>query len=556
MDRQVISYLKDYFCTPPELGGFGWSNTDFAHLTSFFTGFYAGMTILAGWIIDRIGTKMGLALSLIVWSVFGILNAFVGRVITTHVLVRSAFGIGEAGNFPASIKTVAEWFPKRERALATGIFNSGTNCGAMIAALFVPWCLYHYGNEKGWKMAFILTGAVGFIWLIFWFWLYDTPSKSKRLSQAEYDYIHSDRDEVQPQDKPVKKRATNIFSFAGRVPRSAFWGMTIMIHILCVFIYFITEKIVGPNVLQNKPSLIFFAVAVAVALAASLALHVRRWHDQDKSGWLALTYIVPVVAGFGSVIAFGFENHIYLVAVALALIVMVIAGFKEGLAGPDKFGNTASPGLLGHRQTWSFFVGKLMTDGIWWFYLFWLPDYLVKQFNMKIHDTMWPTFIVYGVAIVGSVYGGSLPMTLMKRGMPVYKARMTAMFILAVCPLVVLSTQYFGNVSHFGDMAKYYAVAVICIGAAAHQAWSANLFTTVSDMFPKSSVGSVTGIGAMAGGLGGVIVQLIAGTLTDTYKQTPSTAYMIMFVICAFSYLIAWGGMKLLVPRHKPITDL
>ena len=556
MDRQVISYLKDYFCTPPEQGGFGWSNTDFSHLTAFFTGFYAGMTILAGWIIDTIGTKMGLALSLIVWSVFGILNAFVGRLVAMHLVVRSAFGVGEAGNFPASIKTVAEWFPKRERALATGIFNSGTNLGAMIAALFVPWCLYHYGNEKGWKMAFILTGAVGFIWLIFWFWLYDTPAKSKHLSQAEYDYIHSDKDEAQPQATPAKKSATNIFSFAGRVPRSAFWGMTIMIHILCVFIYFITEKIVGPNVLQNKPSLIFFGLTVAVALAASLALHVRRWHDQGKSGWQALTYVIPVVVAFVSVIVLGFENKIYLVAVALAVVAMVWAGFKAGPAGPDKFGNTASPGLLGHRQTWSFFVGKLMTDGIWWFYLFWLPDYLVKQFHMKIHDTMWPTFIVYGIAIIGSVYGGSIPMTLMKRGLPVYKARMTAMFLIALCPLAVVSTQYFGDVGRFGDMAKYYAVAVICFGAAAHQAWSANLFTTVSDMFPKTAVGSVTGIGAMAGGLGGVIVQLIAGTLTDTYKNTPQTAYLIMFVICALSYLVAWSGMKLLVPRHKPITDV
>jgi MFS family permease len=556
MDRQVISYLKDYFCTPAELGGFGWSNTDFAHLTAFFTGFYAGMTILAGWVIDKIGTKMGLALSLIVWSVFGILNAFVGRLVMMHVLVRSAFGIGEAGNFPASIKTVAEWFPKRERALATGIFNSGSNFGAMIAALFVPWCLVYFGNEKGWKMAFILTGAAGFIWLIFWFWLYDTPGKSKWLSREEYDYIHSDRDEVQPQNQPIKKNAGNIFSFAGRAPRSAFWGLTVMIHILCIFIYFITEKIVGPNVLQNTPSLIFFGLTVAVALAASLALHVRRWHDQDKSGWLALTYLIPVAAAFVSVIFLGFENKIYLVAVALAVIAMIAAGFKTGLPGPDKFGNTASPGLLGHRQTWSFFVGKLMTDGIWWFYLFWLPDYLVKQFHMKIHDTMWPTFIVYGVAIVGSVYGGSIPMTLMKRGLPVYKARMTAMFLIALCPLVVLSTQYFGNVEHFGDLAKYYAVAVICIGAAAHQAWSANLFTTVSDMFPKTSVGSVTGIGAMAGGLGGVIVQLIAGTLTDTYKATPQTAYLIMFFICALSYLVAWAGMKILVPRHKPITDI
>ena len=556
MDRQVISYLKDYFCAAADQGGFGWSNTDFSHLTAFFTGFYAGMSMLAGRIIDKIGTKMGLALSLIAWSIFGILNAFVGRLVLMHVMIRSAFAIGEAGNFPASIKTVAEWFPKRERALATGIFNSGSNFGAMLAALFVPWCLVYFGNEKGWKMAFILTGAFGFIWLIFWFWLYDTPGKSKRLSKAEYDYIHSDKDEVQPQDEPVKKPANHLFSLAGRAPRSAFWGMTIMIHILCVFIYFITEKIVGPNVLQNKPALIFFAVTVAVAAAASLALHVRRWHDRNKSGWLALTYLIPVVAGFVSVVVLGFANKIYLLAVALALIAMIVAGFKKGLPGSDKFGNTSSPGLLGHRQTWAFFVGKLMTDGVWWFYLFWLPDYLVKQFHMPIHDTMWPTFIVFGFAIVGSVYGGSIPMTLMQRGMPVYKARMTAMFLIALCPLAVLTAQYFGNVEHFGNMAKIYAVAVICIGAAAHQAWSANLFTTVSDMFPKTAIGSVTGIGTMAGGLGGVIVQLVAGTLNDTYKQTPQTAYLIMFVICALSYLVAWSGMKLLVPRHRPITDI
>ncbi|MBW8864430.1 MAG: MFS transporter [Verrucomicrobia bacterium] len=563
MDRQVISYLKEFFCTPAEAGGFGWSNTDFSHLTAFFTGFYAGMTILAGWVIDKIGTKMGLALSLIVWSIFGILNAFVGSLVNMHVLIRSLFGIGEAGNFPASIKTVAEWFPKRERAFATGIFNSGSNFGAMIAALFVPWCLVYFGNEKGWKMAFILTGAVGFIWLIFWFWLYDTPGKSKHLSQAEYDLIHSDKDEAKPAqdgDKSGKKVGVNLFSFAGRVPRSAFWGTTIMIHILCVFIYFITSKIVGADVLSNKPSLIFFGVTVAVAAAASVALHVRRWHDQNRSGWLSLTYLIPVVAAVVLVVISlnnpDFNRNIVFAPAALAIIAMVAAGFSTGTSDGGRFGTASSPGLLGHRQTWSFFVGKLMTDGIWWFYLFWLPDYLVKQFNMPIHDTMWPTFIVYGVAIIGSVYGGSIPMTLMKGGMPVYKARMTAMFLIALCPLAVLSTQYFGNVSHFGDMAKIYAVAVICIGAAAHQAWSANLFTTVSDMFPKTSVGSVTGIGAMAGGLGGVIVQLIAGTLTDTYKATPQKAYLIMFMICAFSYLIAWAGMKMLVPRHKPITDI
>jgi MFS family permease len=558
MDRQVISYLHEYFCRAATLGGFGWSETDYGDVIAFFTGFYAGMTILAGWVIDKIGTKMGLAMSLIVWSVCGMLNAFVGRLPLMHVLVRSAFGVGEAGNFPASIKTVAEWFPKRERALATGIFNSGSNSGAMVAALFVPWCLTYFGYEKGWKLAYILTGAIGFVWLIFWFWLYDTPGQSKRLSKAEYDYIHSDRDETGPEDKSAKKISANLFSFAGRSPRAAFWGLTLMIHILCIFFYFITRKIVGPGVFENKPSLIFFAVVAVVATIASLALHVRRWHDLGKSGWLALTYLVPVVAAFASVVVLGFNNLIYLVPVGLAVLAMIAAGFKPGVAGPGQFGNPGQRGLLGYRQTWAFFVGKFMTDGVWWFYLFWLPAYLNSQFNIRGDAVILPTFIVYGVAIIGSIYGGGIPLFLMKRGLPVYQARMTAMFIIAVCPLAVLSTQYFGNVSHFGSLALKYSIAVICIGAAAHQAWSANLFTTVSDMFPKRAVGSVTGIGAMAGGLGGVIMPILAASLIESYKQTatPQTAYSILFAICALSYLVAWAGMKLLVPRHQPITDL
>jgi ACS family hexuronate transporter-like MFS transporter len=425
MDRQVISYLKEFFCTPAEQGGFGWTNTDFAYLTSFFTGIYAGFTVVIGWVIDKIGTKLGLALSLVVWSIFGILNAFVGRLVMMHVMIRSAFAVGEAGNFPASIKTVAEWFPKRERAFATGIFNSGSNFGAMVAALFVPWCMIHFGDQEGWKMAFILTGSVGFLWLIFWFCLYETPARQKRLSKAEFDYIHIDDE-------------TTADAQTGDKAKKVSWGR-----------------------------------------------------------------------------------------------------------------------LFGYRQTWAFFVGKFMTDGIWWFYLFWLPDYLHKQFGMTKHDIMLPTFIVYGAAIIGSIYGGSISMTLIKRGMSVYTARMTAMFIIAIFPLTVLTTQYFGNVEHFGKMAAVLAVATICIGAAAHQAWSANLFTTVSDMFPKKTVASVIGIGTMAGGVGsGVILQMLAGRLTDHFKQTPQTAYLIMFIICALSYLIAWGIMKALVPRHKLITDL
>ena len=197
-----------------------------------------------------------------------------------------------------------------------------------------------------------------------------------------------------------------------------------------------------------------------------------------------------------------------------------------------------------------------MTDGVWWFYLFWLPDYLEKQFGMTTKEVWLPTFIVYGVAIVGSIYGGSMPMTFIKQGLPVYQARMRAMLIIALFPLIVLSTQYLGDVRHFGGMAVILAVATICVAAAAHQAWSANLFTTVSDMFPKKAVGTVTGIGAMAGGLGGVAVQKLAGSLTDSFVKTPQTAFLLMFILCSVSYLIAWGVIKVLVPRHKTITDL
>jgi ACS family hexuronate transporter-like MFS transporter len=421
MDRQVISYLKEFFCRPTAQGGFGWSNTDFSYLTSAFTGFYAGVTVLAGWFIDKIGTKLGLALSLVIWSICGIANAFVGGLLRMHILVRSAFAIGEAGNFPASIKTVAEWFPKRERALATAVFNAGSNGGAMIAALLVPAIMVHFGDAAGWRLAFIITGAAGFPWLIFWFWLYDPPLRNPRISKAELDYIRVD-------DEP----------------------------------------------------------AVQAGYAAKL------------SWWRLFRY----------------------------------------------------------RQLWSFFAGKFMTDGVWWFYLFWLPDYLHKQFHMNKQQVMLPTFTVYAVAIIGSIYGGSIPKKLIERGMSVYQARMATMFIIACFPLLVLLTQFFGDVQRFGTAAATLAVATICVGATAHQAWSANLFTTVSDMFPKNSVASVTGIGTMAGGIGGVLVQLLAGKLNDTFLRTPQTAYLVMFIICALSYLAAWALMKLLVPQHQPIVDL
>ena len=449
MDRQVIGYLKPLFSRSLAEGGLAWTNRDFALVTSFFTGFYAIMTFLAGFAIDKIGTKLGLALSFIIWSVFGILNAFAGSLAMVHAVIRSLFGIGEAGNFPASIKTIANWFPKKERALATGIFNSGSNVGAMIASLAVPaiaYSVWFNGAIKGWQMAYILTGGVGLVWLIFWIWLYESPAKQKRLSKAEYDYINSDDAAIYPSE-------------AEEIPTKVPWYM-----------------------------------------------------------------------------------------------------------------------LFAYKQTWAFVFGKFMTDGVWWFLLFWLPDFMKQQFNMEGHAVMIPLFVVYGVAIIGSVSGGGLPLIFMNKGMEAYKARMTAMLIIAVLPLSLILTPYLGNINRFGGNAYILALMVICIGAAAHQAWSANLFTTVSDMFPKKTVGSITGIGGLAGGIGGVLVQQFAGRLADHFKgigETAAvahhllgnaaealvqshvqTAYAIMFGLCASAYLIAWIIMKVLVPKHKPITDL
>jgi ACS family hexuronate transporter-like MFS transporter len=432
VDRQVISYLKVFFCTPVDKGGWGWTNSDYSNVTGLFTLFYSFVTIFAGLVIDKIGTKLGLALSLVVWSVFGMLNAFAGSSVAVNAIVRSLFGIGEAGNFPASIKTVAEWFPKKERALATGFFNSGTNLGAMISALFVPWCLMHFGLITGYKMAYLLTGGFGFIWLLFWFLLYDTPAKSKKLGKAEFDYIHSDD----------------------------------------------------------------------VTTSADLTAHVAASEDvavkEEKVSWWK---------------------------------------------------------LLTFPQTWAFFMGKFLTDGVWYFLLFWLPDYLHKQFGMSTEELKWPTFIVYGISIVGSIFGGSLPLFFItKSGLPVYNARMRAMFLIALVPVSLLSIQYFGDKANFGAYASTLAVGIICIGAAAHQAWSANLFTTVSDFFPKKAVASVIGIGGLGSGIGGFLIQKLVGKLTDYYEKTPQTAYTILFAFCAVTYMVAWLVIRALTAKKQVIA--
>ena len=430
LDRQVLSLLA-----PSLSEEFGWSNTDYANITAVFQFIYAISTLFAGRIIDKLGTKKGYILAIIVWSIGAIMHAYslpVGTAFSTFMvwigvgavpisiagfmLSRAVLGFGESGNFPAAIKAVAEYFPKKERSLATGIFNSGSNVGAILAPLTVPVIAEYYG----WEFAFILVGAIGFIWVIFWVLLYEIPSEQKKLSKAEFDYIHDEESQA-------------------------------------------SEKTATPS--------------------------------EEKVAW-----------------------------------------FK----------------LLGYKQTWAFVFGKFMTDGIWWFFLFWLPKYLEAQFGMKGTDIVLPLAVLYSMTMVGSIGGGWFPMYFINKGYNPYEGRMKAMLLIALFPLVVLLAQPLGHITF------WIPVILIGVGASAHQAWSANIFTTVSDMFPKKAIASIIGIGGMAGGFGGVLVSKMGGYLFDYYDSLGEiqTGYTIMFVICAVAYLIAWSVMKLLVPKYSPITNL
>jgi ACS family hexuronate transporter-like MFS transporter len=396
IDRQVIGLLK-----PTLTAVFGWDNTTFGTINGIFQFFYAFGLLGFGWLIDRVGTKIGYAISIIIWSIFAMAHAL-ARSTLGFTIARSGLGLGESGNFPAAIKSVAEWFPKKERALATGIFNSGTNIGAVIASIMVPLIL----GAFGWQLAFIFTGSLGFIWLVFWWFIYDIPTRKKKLSRSEFDHIHGD-------DEPVTAAGTKV-----------------------------------------------------------------AWRK-----------------------------------------------------------------LLGVRQTWAFVLGKFLTDPIWWFFLFWLPDYFDKTFHLNVKQPGWPLAIIYSATTIGSIGGGYLSGALIKKGWPVYKARKTVMLIFALCVTPIFTVQYFQNM--------WVIVALISLAAAAHQAWSANIFTTASDMFPKKAVSSIIGIGGMAGSVGGIIFQPMVGGILDYFTRIKSATlgYNFIFMICGVSYLLAWLLMHLFAPK-------
>jgi ACS family hexuronate transporter-like MFS transporter len=389
IDRQVIGLLK-----PTLQAAFGWNDIDYSNIIFAFTLAYAAGLMVVGRVMDWLGTRKGFSIAVFVWSLAAMSHAL-ARSIFGFSAARFALGLGESGSFPASIKTVAEWFPKKERALATGIFNSGTNAGAIVAPLVVPWLTITYG----WQWAFIATGAIGFLWLVLWIAFYRSPDTHRGVTAAELAYIRSD---------PAEK-TTSI-----------------------------------------------------------------RW---DR--------------------------------------------------------------LLGHRQLWAFAIGKFMTDPIWWLYLFWVPDFLNRNFGVNLLGMMVPLLIIYNACTVGSILGGWLSSSLIGRGWNINASRKTAMLLcaLAVVPIVFASS----------TPNLYVAVLLVSLAAAAHQGWSANLFTIASDMFPRHAIGSVIGFGGMAGAVGGMLLAKIVG-----YVLQWTGSYVLIFILAGSTYLIALGIIQLLAPKLEP----
>ncbi|RCH56791.1 MFS transporter [Mucilaginibacter hurinus] len=399
LDRQVLSYLK-----PTLEKEFGWDDVTYGYINMVFILCYAFGLLLSGRLIDKIGTKLGYIISITVWSIAAMLHAL-AKGSAGFMWFRGLLGLGESGNFPAAIRSIAEWFPKKERALATGVMNSGTNIGAVAAPIVIPLLLGLYG----WQSAFIVTGAIGFIWLIFWVIFYEVPTKKKNIDPAELALIHEDT---------VAETLTDT-----RIS----WGQ-----------------------------------------------------------------------------------------------------------------------LFRYKQTWAFFIGKFLTDPIWYFFLTWLPDYFNKAFQLDLKKPTLPLIIIYTATTIGSIGGGYISSYLIKKGWTPVRARKTSMLVFALCVVPIVSARYATDI--------WQAVALISLAAAAHQAWSANLYTAVSDNFPKTSVSSVIGIGGMAGSLSGAAFPVIVGYVLVQYTDANKhIGYNLIFLFCGMAYLLAWIINHFLMRNAKAV---
>jgi ACS family hexuronate transporter-like MFS transporter len=388
---------------------FNWTETDFAHIIMAFTAAYAIGLLTFGWLIDKIGTKLGYSITIIIWSIAGMLHAL-ARSAFGFGVARVGLGLGEAGNFPAAMKVVAEWFPKKEKALATGIFNAGASIGVVAALFIVPLILNYYG----WKEVFWITGSLGFIWLLFWWKFYQIPVKQKRLSDEEYALISAGQD---------------------------------------------------------------------AELEKSQTINKIKWYK-----------------------------------------------------------------LFSFPQTWAMITGKGLIDPIYWFFLFWLPSYFSSTFSLDLKKPSLQLMIIYAATTIGSIGGGYLSSQLVKKGWPVLKARKTVLIIFAFLEISIILAQFAKE--------AWVAVSLISVAVAVHQAWSTNVFTMASDMFPPEAVSSVVGIAGMAGAIGGILFPILIGSLLDSYKSEGNLAggYNVIFTLCGFTYLVAWIIIHLLTRKSEKVN--
>ena len=548
VDRQILSLIKETLDQQ-----LGWSNTDFGRVNGAFQGAY-GIGLLAfGWFIDRFGTKIGYAVSITAWSVAALGHALVGSV-AGFFTARLALGLGEGGNFPSAIKATALWFPKKERAFATSIFNSGTNVGAILA----PWLVPMITSAWGWQAAFVAAGVAGLLWLGLWLPLYNVPDKVRSLSAAEQAHIRSDADEQAGNaagERASKGAVAAVFAWQGRAPRASLWGLGLALAgMSCVVAFVLVDLFRVLGQLGNVISLVLSLGWTMAAVWMLVALQVRRLHDASQSGVGAAVAFGIAAASAGLLAWWGIRSGlgdwlqmVTLFPAVLALVGFAWLGWQPGAAGANAHGEPVlDPGLLGHRQTWSFIVAKFMTDPIWWFFLIWLPDFFKSTRGLEIKKSWVHLVTTYAIITVLSIFGGWITGYLAKRGWTVTRARKTGMFLFACCVLPILKVTDVGN---------WTAVCLIGLAGAAHQAWSANLYTTVSDMFPKRAVASVTGLGGLAGAVCGIYFPIYCGKILDRFKAMDNITggYSLLFTICAFAYLATFAVHHLLAPKFEPM---
>lgn len=506
LDRLIMAVLS-----PDLMRIFQMTKVEYGWTASAFALSYAFGQVVSGGILDKIGVRVGYALSIAAWSFSAILHAFARGPIGFSV-ARGLLGASESPAYPAATKTLAEWFPKRERAFAFGFVNAGSNMGAILAPMVIP--LLAGPQAVHWQWAFIFSGVVGLLWLLFWLPLYRSPEKHPHVNQAELMHIQSDPPESAA---PIRwQLTTNLFSHKGRIPRGVFWEIILGLGLLTIPVW--TVASLARNTRAEHTTFTLLILWSLFSFTIALLTQIKRLHDLGKSGWISAVNFIP----------------------GGSIFTLAWLGSKQGEPIANQFGPAPTyTSLLAYPQAWAFAIGKFLTDSMWWFYMSWFPTFLASHHNLDLQHIGLPLIVVYVLADIGSIAGGWLSSIMIKAGFSINVSRKIAMLIPALGVVPVIFAQ---NVS-----GMWSAVLLMGLATASHQAFSSNLYTLVSDTFPKRAVASIAGFGGMFGYFGAAIFQPIVGHLVEEKNN-----YIIPFVCAGSAYLLALGVIHLLAPRLRP----